>query len=157
MATSHHPLRGFLDLMSEMERVRNLGRHGYESHQEQAVRTHATAWVPTADVVASGEDLVISLEIPGVRPEDIDLSVSEGVLTVSGERPGAEDAEGDVPYVRERYLGSFRRAMVLPEGADASQIRADFDHGVVTITVPDAAHLTGPAPQRIEITERTQS
>lgn len=150
--SSPHPLRGFLDVMSEMERMRNLGRGGSDSRQESTPRTHATAWVPSADVMARGDDLVIALEIPGVPPADIDVSVSEGVLTVSGDRPGF-DADDYVPYVRERFYGSFRRAMVLPEGADSSRISASFDHGVVTITVPDAVQDTTPTPHRIQIVE----
>ncbi|MEJ7744155.1 MAG: Hsp20/alpha crystallin family protein [Nocardioidaceae bacterium] len=154
MAKSHpHPFRGFLDMMSEMERVRNVGRRGSESGQESTARTHATAWVPTTDIFARAQDLVISAEIAGVPPRDIDISVSEGVLTISGERQGYPDDADVTPYVRERYYGAFRRSMVLPDGVDEQRISASFDGGVVTITVPDAVAESVPTPHRIQLGE----
>lgn len=151
--SSQNPMRGFLDVMSEMERMRHLARHGAEPHQETTARNHVTAWVPSTDIAAHGQDLVITTEIPGVAPRDIDVSVSEGVLTISGDRPGFPEDDEHVPYVRERYYGAFRRAIVLPEGADATRITADFDHGVVTITVPNAVDTSAASTHRIEIVE----
>ncbi|MBA3309537.1 MAG: Hsp20/alpha crystallin family protein [Nocardioidaceae bacterium] len=152
--TRSHPFRGFLDMMSEMDRMRSLGRTGIESGQQAGGRTQAAAWVPTIDVVARGRDLVISAEIAGVPPKDIDVNVSNGVLTISGERPGELDAETVTPYVRERYYGHFRRSMTLPDGVDERKISASFDNGVVKITVPDAADTAAaPTPHHIPIAE----
>lgn len=147
-----HPFRGFLDVMSEMERMRNLGRTGSESGQQSADRTHGTAWVPTTDVIAHGNDLVILAEIAGVAPQDIDISVSEGVLTISGERQGESEGDTVTSYVRERYYGHFRRSMVLPDGVDERLISAGFDNGVVRITVPGALDAEVPTPYRVSIT-----
>ncbi len=61
-----NPFRGFVDVMSEMNRLREIGRTGYDPGYEDRERTQASAWVPTADAFASGEDLVIRLEIPGL-------------------------------------------------------------------------------------------
>ncbi len=144
------PFRGFLDMMSEMERMRHLGRTGSRSTHETGARTHATAWCPTADIVARGKDMVISVEIAGVPPQDIDISVSEGVLTISGERPGEPDNDL-TPYVRERYFGQFRRSMALPDGVDERRISASFDNGVLRITVADAVDASAPTPHRIPI------
>lgn len=147
-----HPFRGFLDTISELERIRNRGRTGDPSAQESRERTHATAWVPTTDAFARGSDMVISLEIPGVPPEEIDISVMDGLLTVSGEREGYSDDKDVAGYVRERFYGTFRRSMILPEGVDAEQISASFDNGVLTIVVPGAADAPTPSPHRIRIT-----
>lgn len=145
--------RGFIDLVSELERARNLGRRGDVTGREESARTHATAWVPTSDVVARGKDLVILVEIAGVPPEDIMLSVVDGVLTLSGERDPYPDAD-DLPfYTRERFFGQFRRSMVLPEGADPDKISAEFSHGVVTITVPGGAGRS-TEPHRVPIRVR---
>lgn len=146
-----HPFRGFLDTISELERIRNRGRTGDPSGQESQARTHATAWVPTTDVFARGSDMVISLEIPGVPPDEIDISVIDGLLTVSGEREGFSDDQDVAGYVRERFYGTFRRSMILPDGVDQKQIGAAFDYGVVTITVPGAADAPTPTPHRIRI------
>ena len=78
-----NPFRGFLDMASEMNRMRNIGTYGQETGQEDRERTHATAWVPTVDVFAKGQDLVIRMELAGVAPQDIDVSFHENTLTVS--------------------------------------------------------------------------
>jgi len=140
-------------MMNEMERIRNVRRRGYNSGQESTARTHATAWVPTTDIFARGQDLVISAELAGVPPGDIEISVSEGVLTISGERQGYPDDADVTPYVRERYFGAFRRSMVLPEGVDERKVSASFDSGLVTITVPDAIDESVRTPHRIPLTE----
>lgn len=151
--TQRRAFRGFVDMMSEMERIRNLGRAGYESGQETQPRTHATAWIPTTDVVARGKDLVIVAELPGVPRSDIDISVSDGVLTISGERRRDARAETDTSYVRERCHGPFRRSMILPEGVEERTIRATVDNGVLTVIVPNAADRPAPVPHQVAISE----
>lgn len=146
------PFRGFLDMMSEMERMRRLGRTGSDPTHETGARTHATAWCPMADIVARGKDMVISVEIAGVPPRDIDISVSDGVLTISGERHDEPD-DGVTRYLQERYYGQFRRSMVLPDGVDERRISASFDNGVVRITVADAVDAKASTPHRILIAE----
>ena len=143
------PFRGFLDMTSEMNRMRQLGMYGYEAGQEERERTHATAWVPTADVFARGEDLVIRVELAGVDREDIEVTLNDNVLTVSGERRRELDEEEVSFYVSERYYGVFRRSMTLPSGLDESKISADFDNGLMEITVRGGA--TTVEPRRIEI------
>src|SRR5215204_6656304 len=87
MSESHkNPFQGLVDVASEMNRMRRLGRYGYDPGGEERKRTHATAWVPTADIFARGRDLVIQVELAGVAPQDIDLKFQESVLTISGER-----------------------------------------------------------------------
>lgn len=151
------PFRGFLDVMGQMERMRALGRTG-ESMREPAPRTQATAWVPTADVFGLGTDLVISVELAGVPASAVDISVSQGVLTISGERatvPDPTTGSGDVTaHVRERYYGAFRRSVMLPSGVDEGQITATAELGVLTITVPGAAEPRSTRPHRIPIQER---
>jgi len=147
-----NPFRGFLDMASEMNRMRNVGAYGQETGQEDRERTHATAWVPTVDVFAKGQDLVIRMELAGVAPQDIDVSFHENTLTVSGER--GRDMDGEVSfYVHERFYGVFRRSMTLPAGIDDNDISAEFDNGLVEITVEGGA--ANPEPRRIEVRNRT--
>ena len=103
-----NPFRGFLDMASEMNRMRSIGAYGHEGGGEERERTHANAWVPTADVFARGRDLVIRLELSGVAPQDIDVSLHENTLTVSGER--GNDVDEVSFYVHERFYGVFRRS-----------------------------------------------
>ena len=77
------------------------------------------------------------------------LGVSDGVLTVSGERKVEEEAERGGYYVRERRHGTFRRSMTLPEGVDEESIRARFEDGVLEVTIEGAAAVR--EPKRIQI------
>ncbi len=141
-----NPFRGFLDTMSEMARMREY----FETGQEDQRRTHATAWIPTTDIFARGDDLVIRCELAGVRREDIDITLSGDVLTISGERRSELNEEEIHFYTRERSFGHFRRSMNLPEGIDRSDISADFRDGVLQVSVQGGATAV-PEPQRIEI------
>ncbi len=148
---SSNPFHGIVDAISEWNRMREvgMGRSGYEGRQEDRPRTQANAWVPTTDVFAKGEDLVIRVSLSGVFPEDMDITLSNGVLTVSGERRSELDEDEVSFYVRERYYGAFRRSITLPAGIDEDDISADYDNGLLEIVVRDAA--AAEEPRRIEI------
>jgi len=130
-----NPFRGLMDTMSEMNRMREY----FEGGQEDQERTHATAWVPTTDIFARGGDLIIRTELAGVSREDVDITLSNGVLTISGERTGEPSQEEVSYYVRERFYGAFRRSITLPPGIDKSRISASFEDGMLAITVRGAA------------------
>ena len=130
-----NPFRGLMDTMSEMNRMREY----FESGQGAQERTHATAWVPTTDIFARGADLIIRTELAGVSRQDIDISLSNGVLTIAGERTGEPSEEEVSYYVRERFYGAFRRSMTLPQGIDKSRISASFEDGMLEITARGAA------------------
>jgi HSP20 family protein len=151
----HNPFEGVTDLFSELVRMREVGTHGRASGPEDRERTHASAWVPAADIFAQGGHLVIRVELPGVRPDDVDLRFANGVLTVSGTRsPGFGEA-GEEPtfYVRERFSGEFRRSVALPEGTRRDQIRAEFDNGLVEIRIEGVAGRADAT--RIELRDRS--
>ena len=145
-----NPFRGFLDMASEMNRIRNVGAYGQETGQEDRERTHANAWVPNADVFAKGQDLVIRMELAGVAPDQIDVSFHDNTLTVSGER--GKDVEDVSFYVHERFYGVFRRSMTLPAGVDEDDISAEFENGLVEITVENGAVTS--EPRRIQVRNR---
>jgi HSP20 family protein len=148
-----NPFQGFLDVTSEMNRMRQVGMYGYDTGQEDRQRTHATAWVPTADIFAKGEDLVIRVELAGVDREDISVTLQDNVLTVSGERERDLDEEEVSFYVSERFYGVFRRSMTLPSGVDESKISAESYNGLMEITVRGGA--AGAEPRRIKVRERS--
>lgn len=94
-------------------------------------------WVPAIDMVSENGDVVISLELPGLESDDIDIEVHEGRLTISGERSSTreESSEDHKVLVREFRYGSFRRDFVLPEGIGADAVSADYDKGVLKVRV----------------------
>jgi HSP20 family protein len=151
-----NPFHGLVDSISEWNRMRELGsgRIGPETGHEERPRTHATAWVPSTDVFAKGGNLVIRVSLSGVYPEDVEITLSNDVLTVFGERRSElEDAEEETFYVRERYYGAFRRNWTLPVGVSEDDISADFENGLLEITIRGGA-AAPPEPRRIEIGSR---
>ena len=88
MGRRRNPFRGVMDTMSEMARMREYAEGG---GREEGRRTHATAWVPTTDIFAEGDDLKIRCELAGVGPAEVEISLSDGALTIDGERTGAPE------------------------------------------------------------------
>lgn len=148
MGRNRNPFRGFIDTISETNRMQQHWMTG-ESTQEDQRRTHATAWVPSTDIFARQGDLIIRCELAGVTEEDIDVSVIGGILMISGERKNDTRDEDVGYYVRERSYGNFRRTMTLPEGVDEDQISATYENGMLEITIKDGANAA--APRRIKI------
>lgn len=153
--STSHPFGGVTDLFSEMNRIRDIGVHGRESSPtEERQRTHASAWVPTTDIVTQGSDLLIRIELAGVAPEDVHLGFAHSILTVSGRRKTElQDEANSTFYVRERFYGEFRRSITLPDTTAADDIDAEFADGLVEILVRGAATEAGST--RIELRDRT--
>jgi HSP20 family protein len=93
---------------------------------------------------------VIRAELPGAKPEDVDVTVQNGVLTISGRREEEREEERGGYLVRERRFGSFRRSLQLPEDVDESKINARFENGVLEVTVQGAAAAREPKRVQIE-------
>jgi HSP20 family protein len=89
------------------------------------------------DAVRRGDQVVVQFDLPGVDPESIDLTVERNVLTLRAERRD-ERHEGDEVIVTERRRGTFTRQLFLGETLDAGSVEADYDHGVLTVTIPFA-------------------
>ncbi len=142
--------RGFYDPQSEVNRMfdeafAQLGRSG--GRQQGALPTR---WAPTLDVLHEEGDLLIRAELPGVRLEDVGLTLHERVLTISGERKAEEHKQGSVYLVRERRHGSFRRSVVLPRDVEEGEVSARFEAGVLEVRVPGGAAERGPKRIRVE-------
>jgi HSP20 family protein len=114
-------------------------------------------FIPAMDVTTRGEDVVIKVEIPAVDVEkDVDISVDQGTLRISGRRSEehAEDREGY--YVREMRYGSFERTFPLPRGVGAEAVTAEYRDGILEVTVAGGAkQMSRPEAQRIQITRGT--
>jgi HSP20 family protein len=108
-------------------------------------------WHPATDVIEQASGYLIALELPGVQPESVDVEFEHNTLTVRGSKAPTlqptEDAELRI-FTAERVSGSFERSFRLPEHVDASAIRATFQNGVLSITVPKEP---AAQPRKIEI------
>lgn len=113
------------------------------------------AWSPAVDVRENDQELRLDVEIPGMRPDDVEITAENGILTVRGEKRG-ERKEGDEQsryHVVERSYGSFSRSFQLPQGLDESKIEADCENGILSIHIPKAAL---PQPRKIQIGNGTK-
>jgi HSP20 family protein len=95
-------------------------------------------WSPQIDIFEREGNLIVHADLPGLRQEDVRVSVDRGMLTISGQREHetTNEREQKNVYYRERSFGSFQRRVSLPENADPDQIRASFENGVLEVTVP---------------------
>jgi len=110
-------------------------------------------WTPAVDVRESEKSLTIDVELPGMKPENVDVNFENGVLSITGEKHSErKDDEKGRYHVVERSYGSFFRSFQLPAGVDESQIKASFHDGLLTVDIPKAAL---PQPRKIEIADRT--
>lgn len=150
MGRTRNPFSGLLDTMSEMARMREYAEGGGSSEDQR--RTHATAWVPTTDIFARGDDLVVRCELAGVPRNEVEISLSGGVLTIQGERTGEPDTTEY--YARERFYGRFRRSMSLPEGISGDDVSAAFEDGLLEVVVRGGVEYQ--EPERIRITSRVR-
>jgi HSP20 family protein len=150
-----NPFQGFVDVMSEMSRMREMVTDpGFETGQEDQRRTHANAWIPPTDIFAREGNLVIRCELAGVRREDVEITLSDGVLNILGERRSELNEEEVTFYTRERFYGTFRRSMSLPEGVNEDEIDATFEDCVLEISIRRGAAAV-PERRRIQIRDRS--
>ena len=88
------------------------------------------------DVVHEGEDILVHASVPGIAPEDIQVSIEDGVLTIEGEAKTEHANDGESYLVRERGVGRLRRALRLPDTVDADSAESRYENGVVTVKLP---------------------
>ena len=93
-------------------------------------------WIPAMDLVEEGDHYVLRADLPGVREEDINVELEEDVLTISGERRAEHEERKEGYYRVERASGRFSRSLTLPDGIDPDSIEAQFENGVLTVTIP---------------------
>jgi len=93
-------------------------------------------FLPAVDISEDDHNIKVKAEIPGVKPEDLNLTLENNVLTITGERKFKDEDEKDNFHRMERRFGKFTRSFTLPPGLDAPNINATFEDGVLTITLP---------------------
>jgi len=107
-------------------------------------------WYPSVDVEDSEKEVTVRAEVPGVAADDINLTIADNTLTISGEKKEESERKGEGFYHRERHFGSFERQFALPEGVDTDKIEAKFKKGVLTVTLPKKPEAIKPE-KKIEV------
>jgi HSP20 family protein len=134
-------------MSSEMDRLfdtfggtsqggRNLSTSGSGKSLQQQGSRGQSYWAPPMEVFQRGNEMVVRADLPGVTPDDVQIDVEDGVLTVSGERRNTNEEQREGFYRSERSYGAFSRSIALPEGVDEDQVNARYEHGVLEVTVP---------------------
>lgn len=97
--------------------------------------------VPSVDMYQTDDDVIVKATLPGVKPEDINISVTGDVLNIRGEVKEEQVKEGASYHLRERRFGTFSRSLPLPSAVVADRAKAEFDNGVLTLTLPKAEEV----------------
>lgn len=126
--------------------VHNLVHRFFDEPDELLEPHHG--WVPAVDMAQTDEALIVKAEIPGLKADEIELSVHDSTLSISGEKKAHAEESDEHYYHVERRCGSFHRTIALPADVDADKIDAECSDGVLTITLPKAEQAK---PHRIAV------
>lgn len=117
---------------------------------EPAFRQVTLPKMPAVDVIESDKGYEITADLPGMDEKNIEVKVTDGVLTMKGERQEEKEEKKKDYYLQERSFGSFQRSFELPESVDGDKIEASFKKGVLTVKLPKKAEAQKPA-KKIEV------
>jgi HSP20 family protein len=123
-----------------------LGLHG---HWQGATGANTPPWAPALNISERNDAYLVTVELPGVKLDDLEITLEDGLLTIQGERQFANDSSEEQFHRLERSSGPFRRAITLPAHIEADEVNASMEDGVLRILVPKADQAK---PKRIQVT-----
>lgn len=131
------------DLRDEIDRL-------FESPLSELARSSRllSGWTPALDVYEDKDNVFVRAELPGMKREEIEVSMHNDLLSISGERKHEEKQEGTEVYRAERFFGRFQRTVTLPTAVAYDKVKAQYVDGILTITLPKAEEAK---PKRIDI------
>ena len=134
---------GFLTLRNEIDRL-------FEAPLSELARTShlLSGSTPAVDVFEDKDNFVVKAELPGMKKEDIVVSLHDDSLSISGERKNETRSEDAEVYRSERFFGQFQRTVMLPATVAAEKIKAEYQNGVLTVTLPKAEEAK---PKQIDV------
>jgi HSP20 family protein len=138
------------DLFSELNRLQSVLDQVFRPSERSSIRALTGSAFPVINVGTTPETVEVMALAPGLQPEALQLTVDRGVLVISGERKSQVPESGDTTtvYAQERFTGSFRRVVSLPEDADPAKVDASYRDGILRVTV---AKRESSKPRRIEV------
>ncbi len=140
MLTRWDPYRELLSMRRAMDRL-------FENSLTDE-REVTSEWGLPLDVVEDENDYVVKAPLPGVKPEDIDITFNQGILTIKGEMKDESETTKGQYHLRERRYGTFSRTINLPSTVKPEDIQADYSDGILTLKLPKAEEVK---PKRIPI------
>jgi HSP20 family protein len=142
--TRWDPFRDMMQMRSNMDRmIDRFFEDGFGDGWDQQ-----SSWNLPLDVSETGDEYLVKASLPGIKPEDVDVTFSDNTLTIKGEMRQEEEKEESRYHLRERRYGSFSRTLTLPRGINGDNIKASFDNGVLTLHLPKSEEVK---PKKINI------
>jgi HSP20 family protein len=145
--TRWDPFQDLRSAQEEMAQMSPMLAHALGLHGQQG-SSRATAWAPALDISERKDAYLVTVELPGVEADDLQITLDDGLLTIQGEQYFAHDSSEQHFHRVERRYGAFRRSITLPAQVIAEGIQASVDNGVLQIVVPKMEEAT---PKRIKI------
>lgn len=136
------------DAMNELQDRFNRLFQGLPAHDRGDTSAATADWIPAVDIQEFTDRFLLYVDLPGVNPESVELTLDNGTLTLSGEREKTAHEDAPLRERRERGFGRFHRQFILPETVDADGVRATDRNGVLTIEIPKQAKAQ---PRRIKV------
>ena len=125
-------------MLGGLQRLNRMLDDAFGSWPSMQGGSLTSAWIPACDVCEDRDSVTISVELPGIRPEDVKLTVENNVLTVRGEKREETRTDQEQTHRSERTYGWFERAFALPSSVDPEQIEARYENGILRITIRKA-------------------
>jgi HSP20 family protein len=144
--TQLDPLRGVEDLQNRLATL--FGRAPVRRQDGQEESMTVAEWAPLVDISEDDREYLIKAELPGLKKDDVHISVEKGVLTITGERKFEKEEKDRKHHRVERAYGSFVRTFIVPDDAEADKVAAQFKDGVLTIHIPKSEKAK---PKQIEV------
>ena len=141
------PPQGLSMFRRELDRAFDRAFRAFGRDPSGPLEDVEPSWPPT-DVSEDEKGFSVRMDVPGLGPKDIDVEVSEDVLTVKGARKEEHEESNGGSYVHERFSGSFARSITLPPSVDAKKVEAKYDKGVLTVTAPK---VPGTEPKKVPV------
>jgi HSP20 family protein len=127
-----------------MNRLFDLTTPGFSAREDRLLGV----WSPPLDVFQDKDHVFVKVELPGMKKEDIQISLHENTLTISGERKQEQEVKEGDGYRSERFFGRFHRSLTLPVSVESSRVTAQYKDGILTVTMAKAEEAK---PKQIEV------
>ena len=132
--TRWEPMREMMSLREAMDRL-------FDDAFTRPISVSGVSGMPAVDMYQTNDDVIVKATLPGLKPEDVDITVTGETLTLRGEFKQENEQKESSYHIRESRFGSFERSILLPTDVKADKAKADFEDGILTITMPIAEEV----------------
>jgi HSP20 family protein len=147
------PWRPFRELEEMERRFEDILGRPFLPAMWRRIPTMEMGWAPAIEVLEKEDKFVVKAELPGMKEEDIDISVVGDTLTIKGERKAESEVKEEDYYCCERSYGSFSRSIALPSSVDAKKIEASYENGVLEVSLPKTPEVK---PKKISVSVKKE-